>query len=253
MAMNMFRIKMAEAKLWKNLMSAISTLIDEATFDIDEKGIKLRAMDPSHVAMVDFEWSKTIFDEYHCDETTKLCININEMLKLLRRVSGGESLELELEKARLKMILRSKYTRTFRMATLEASSEEVPTPKISFNSIMKITSTCIKDAVNDASTVSDHIQFETTNDAFIMRASGHLGSVTIEVDQESEEVLNLEVKKDSKAMFGLNYLSEMVKAASTLSDIVTLEFSTDMPIRLNFEFPQSGRLQYYLAPRIEST
>jgi len=246
---------MADARLWKNLVGAISTLVDEASFDADAEGIKLRAMDPSHVAMVDFEWPKTIFDEYICDEPTKLCVNISEMLKLLRRVGGDESIQLELEEKTgwLKMTLKSKYTRVFRMATLEASMEEVPTPKISFNSMVKITTTCMRNAVDDASTVSDHIQFEASDDKFTMHATGDLGSVTIDVDKESEEILGFEVKEASKAMFGLNYLSEMVKAASNVSDIVALEFSTDMPVRLNFELPQSGRLQYYLAPRIESS
>jgi proliferating cell nuclear antigen len=246
---------MANARLWKNLVGAISTLVDEASFDADAEGIKLRAMDPSHVAMVDFEWPKTIFDEYVCDEPTKLCVNISEMLKLLRRVGGDESIQLELEEKTgwLKMTLKSKYTRVFRMATLEASMEEVPTPKISFNSMVKITTTCMRNAVDDASTVSDHIQFEASDDKFTMHATGDLGSVTIDVDKESEEILGFEVKEASKAMFGLNYLSEMVKAASNVSDIVALEFSTDMPVRLNFELPQSGRLQYYLAPRIESS
>lgn len=251
----MFSIRMNDARLWKNLIGAIATLVDEASFDADVEGIKLRAMDPSHVAMVDFEWPKTIFEEYVCDEPTKLCINISEMLKLLRRVGGDESINLELEEntARLKMTLKSKYTRVFRMATLEPSTEEVPTPKISFNSTVKITTTCMRNAVDDAATVSDHIQFETAEDTFIINASGDLGSVTIDVGKESEEILGFEVKEASKAMFSLSYLSEMVKAASNVSDIVTIEFSTDMPVRLNFELPQSGRLQYYLAPRIESS
>ncbi len=246
---------MADARLWKNLVGAIATLVDEASFDADAEGIKLRAMDPSHVAMVDFEWPKTIFDEYVCDEPTKLCVNISEMLKLLRRVGGDESIQLELEEKTgwLKMTLKSKYTRVFRMATLEAAMEDVPTPKISFNSMVKITTTCMRNAVDDASTVSDHIQFEALDDKFTMHATGDLGSVTIDVDRESEEILGFEVKEASKAMFGLNYLSEMVKAASNVSDIVAIEFSTDMPVRLNFELPQSGRLQYYLAPRIESS
>lgn len=253
--MDVFGIRMADARLWKNLIGAISTLVDEASFDAEAEGIKLRAMDPSHVALVDFEWPKAIFDEYVCDKPIKLCVNINEMLKLLKRVGGDESLELELEEktARLKMTLKSKYTRVFRMATLEASGEEVPTPKISFNSMVKITTACIRNAVDDASTVSDHIQFETSDDKFIMQASGDLGSVTIEVDKGSEEILGFEVKEESKATFSLNYLSEMVRAASNVSDIVSVEFSTDMPVRLNFELPKSGKLQYYLAPRIEST
>jgi proliferating cell nuclear antigen len=106
---------MNNARLWKNLIGAIATLVDEASFDADEEGIKLRAMDPSHVAMVDFEWPKTIFEEYVSDEPTKLCINISEMLKLLRRVGGDESINIELEEktARLKMTLKNKYTRVY--------------------------------------------------------------------------------------------------------------------------------------------
>ena len=81
----MFKAKMADAKVLKDMMGAISILVDEATFDLTPEGITLRAMDPSRVAMVDFEWPKAVFDEYSCSETTKMCINISEMLKLLRR------------------------------------------------------------------------------------------------------------------------------------------------------------------------
>jgi len=246
-------IKMADAKLWKNLVGAISTLIDEGTFDIDKNGIKLRAMDPSHVAMVDFEWPKTVFDEYTCDTPTKLCINISEMLKFLKRIGSSESLELRVDpQARLNMILKGKYTRTFNMATLEPITEEIPAPKISFNAMAKISTSCLRNAMDDISTVSDYIQFELTAKNLIMRASGYLGSVSVEVGTDSEDLLSLSIKEKSKATFSLNYLSETVKAASTISDIVTIEFSKDMPIRLNFEMPK-GKLQYYLAPRIENT
>ena len=249
----MFMIKMTDAKLWKNLIGAISTLIDEGTFDIDKNGIKLRAMDPSHVAMVDFEWPKTVFDDYTCDTPTKLCINISEMLKFLKRIGSNESLELSVDpQARLNMILTGKYKRTFNMATLEPITEEIPAPKISFNAIAKLSTSCLKNAMDDISTVSDHIQFEITPKKLVMRASGYLGSAAVEVGTDSEDLLSLSIKENSKATFSLNYLSETIKAASTVSDVVTLEFSKDMPIRLTFEM-QEGKLQYYLAPRIENT
>ena len=69
----MFRLKVADAKLLRDMVTAISTLIDEATFNITTEGIKLRAMDPSRVAMVDFAWPKTVFDEYACSEAMKMC------------------------------------------------------------------------------------------------------------------------------------------------------------------------------------
>jgi len=249
-----FKARMADARNWKNLITAIATLVDEASFTVNEEGIRLRAMDPSHVAMVDFEWPKTVFEEYVCDEPTKLCVNVAEMLKLLRRTGGDESIELVLESGspKLLMVLRSKYTRTFGMSTLEPSTEEVPTPKISFNVSARLTASLLRNALEDAAAVSDHIIFDASSDKLTMRAAGDVGNVVVEVEKGTDELLSLEAKENSRSTFSLNYLSEMVRAASNLSDIVLLEFSTDMPVSLNFEMPSKGKLQYYLAPRIES-
>ena len=82
----MFKLKVADAKLLKDMATAISILIDEATFKIDPENLKLRAMDPSRVAMVDFEWPKTVFEEYTCTEPTKMCIHLQRIqLKHLLR------------------------------------------------------------------------------------------------------------------------------------------------------------------------
>lgn len=245
---------MDNARFWKSLIGTISALLDEGNFNVDADGIRLRSMDPSHVAMVDFALSKDAVEEYSCSTPIKLCINIAEMLKLLRRVGGNESIELtyDPEKAKLDIVLKSNYTRTFSIATLEPTTDEVPAPKIAFNAQARITTDCLKNAIDDAATVSDHIQFEMVEGKLVMRSSGDLGSAVIEVEEASEELLKMAFSEPSQATFSLSYLSDMVKAASSLSDIVTLEFSTNMPIRLNFELPQKGQLQYYLAPRIET-
>ncbi|KPV61483.1 MAG: DNA polymerase sliding clamp [Candidatus Bathyarchaeota archaeon BA1] len=249
----MFRVKVADAKLLRDMITAISTLIDEATFDMTPNGIKLRAMDPSRVAMVDFEWPKTAFDEYVCDEAMKMCINISEILKLLRRAGKDESVELSLDErtGRLQITIRGKYVRTFNMPTLEAMEEEVPTPKIAFNIRVKATTDGLRQAIEDALLVSDHVRVEVDQEKMVMRATGDLMGATIELKRGSDALLDLEMKEPSKATFSLSYLSEIVRAAVATSDIATIEFSTDMPIRLDFQQPKEGKLTFYLAPRIE--
>ncbi len=244
---------MTDAKFLKDMMGAISILIDEATFNLAPEGIKLRAMDPSRVAMVDFEWPKTVFDEFTCSKAAKMCINISELLKLLRRTGKDESVELELDEktGRLKMVIRGKYTRTFNMPTLEATEEEVPTPKVTFNVKAKATTDGLREAIEDASLVSDHVRIEADKEKIVMNATGDLMGATIELKKGSDALLDLETKEASKATFSLSYLSEIVKAAVTTSDVASLEFSTDMPIRLDFKQPKEGKLTYYLAPRIE--
>lgn len=250
----MFNGKMTDARLFKNLITAISTLIDEATFNLTQEGISLRAMDPSHVAMVDFEWPKTAFEGYTCDQPTKLCVSLSEVLKLLKGAGADESVEISLDEQtkRLNVQLKGKYTRTFSMVTLEPSGEEAPIPKTGFNVKAKLTTECLKRSMDDSAIFSDHVRLEASPEKFVMLAAGDVGSAKIEWEKESEALLGLDVKEESKATFSLSYLAEIIKAASTTSAVATVEFSTNMPVRLDFELPQGGKLVYYLAPRIES-
>ncbi|MFQ6065342.1 MAG: proliferating cell nuclear antigen (pcna) [Candidatus Bathyarchaeia archaeon] len=249
----MFKIKMADAKSLKDTITAISILIDEATFNITPEAITLRAMDPSRVAMIDFEWPKAVFDEYTCTEATKMCINITELLKLLRRTGKDETIELTLDEktARLKLTIRGNYTRTFNMPTLEAMEEEVPTPKVTFKVKAKTTTEGLHQAIEDASLVSDHVRIEADKEKIIMNATGDLMGANIELKKGSDALLDITAEEPAKATFSLSYLTEIVKAASATSELATLEFATDMPIRIDFQQPKEGKLTYYLAPRIE--
>jgi len=210
----MFKAKMSDAKFLKDMMGAISILVDEATFNLSSEGIKLRAMDPSRVAMIDFEWPKTIFDEYSCTENTKMCVNISELLKLLRRTGKEESVELSLDEktGKLKISIKGKYSRTFNMPTLEAMDEEVPTPKVTFNVTAKTVTQGLREAIEDASLVSDHVRIEANQEKIVMNASGDIMGATIEFKAGDDVLLELITKEDSKATF-----SFFIAASSCLS------------------------------------
>lgn len=250
----MFKLKVTDAKLLRDMANAISILVDEATFKIEPDGLKLRAMDPSRVAMIDFEWPKSIFEEYICNEPAKMCINISELLKLLKRAGKDESVELSLDDAtgRLHITVSGKYTRNFTMPTLEASEEEVPTPKITFNVKAKTTTQGLSQAIEDAQLVSDHVRVEADNEKLVLNATGDLMGANITLQKGNDALLDLEAKEPSKATFSLSYLSEIIKAASATSDIATIEFSTDMPVRIDFQQTREGKLTFFLAPRIET-
>ncbi len=250
----MFRLKVADARLLRDMITSISILVDEATFKIEPDGIKLRAMDPSRVAMVDFEWPKTLFEEYEDTEPTKMCVNVTELLKLLKRAGKDETVELSLDEktAHLQIKIAGKYQRNFTMPTLEAAEEEVPTPKITFNVKAKATTQGLSQAIEDAQLVSDHVKIEADSDKLTFNAAGDLMGANITLPKGSDTILDLEAQAPAKATFSLSYLSEIIKAASATSDIATIEFSADMPIKLDFQQAKEGRLTFYLAPRIET-
>lgn len=235
------------------MFNAIAILTDEATFNLTPENIQLRTMDPSRVAMIDFQWPKAIFDEYQCDQPQKMCINVGELLKLVKRTTKDETVELALnpETPKLQITITGRYTRTFNMPTLEPREEETPTPKITFKIQAKTTTDGLRQAIEDAQLVSDHVRMEADNEKIILTAAGDLMGATIELKKGSDTLLDLQTQEPSKATFSLSYLAEIIKAASATSEIATIQFANDMPIRLDFHQPKEGKLTFYLAPRIE--
>jgi len=252
----MFKLKMASAKEFKNALAAIGTLIDEGTFVIDPEGLKLRAMDPSRIAMVDFMWGRSVFDEFEApEEGTKVCVNIDELQKLLKKATKGESVELSLDEAtgRLKVVMRGKYVKSFTIPRLEAVGEEVPGElKIPFDVKITLDADELKRAITDASLVGDFVRFSADNDKLSLTAESDVSSANIEFPRTCEAVIDFEVKEPSTATFDTGMLQKMLKAGSELADVVTLEFSTNKPIKLDFRLPYEGKLIFYLAPRVEA-
>ncbi|NQT08109.1 hypothetical protein HQ586_03450 [Candidatus Bathyarchaeota archaeon] len=75
------------------------------------------------------------------------------------------------------------------------------------------------------------------------------GSAFSEWARDADELLELKAEEESEADFTLSYLSDIINSAGVSTEVATLELSTDMPLRMDFELPQ-GRLVYYLAPMI---
>ena len=249
----MFRVVLSDARAWRRLLDAISTLVEEATFDVKPEGMYLRAMDPSHVAMVDFEYEKDAFQEFECTEASKICVGLGEMLKLLKRVGSGETLEISLDREanRLVMKLTGRYTRRFALPLLQPSTSELPTPRLAFDARVKLDADHLRDAILEVSNVSDQVRFIAGQDKLSLIGESETGKVEIDFERDNPSVYEFNVQGEVKALYGVGFLEDMVKEGSDVSKVTSVDFSTDRHIKLDFELPLKGRLTYYLAPRIE--
>ncbi len=70
------------------------------------------------------------------------------------------------------------------------------------------------------------------------------------IDIPSDNILGIDVSEESRAVFSLDQLNNLLKA-SDQGSIVILNLKTDAPLRLEYAIGD-GRVIYYLAPRIES-
>jgi len=241
-----------DAKLWKNIIAALSTMVDEATFIFTPEGVKMRAMDPSRIAMVDFEMPSSSFEEYECEAEARAGVNLDQFDKMVKRASSSEKLELELKpgEGKLRIKFKDKVVRGFAIPLLDLGQEELPTPRISFNAQARLLADAVKDALKDAELVSDHVKIQATPSELMFYASSDKGESSTTFSKDGGALLELNVKEPSRAMYSLSYLTDMMKAAGA-ADIMELQFSTNIPLTLIFDLPGGGKIQYWLAPRLE--
>ncbi len=248
----MFEVELSNVEPLRNLVKAISVVVEEGSFRIDEELMRLLAMDPSHVAMVDFELPKGFFDRYSAGEEVRLTMNMRELLRFLDRVERGEQLKIKLDEEQSRIIIecrRGGHIRTFAMPLLEPVEEEAPSPKIFFKASARFLTQSLRRAIRDASIVSEHVRIEISAKEMRIQASGEAGSVSSVWELGADDLLELRAQEEARATFTISYLQDMINAAAMSSEVTTIELSTDMPIKMNFELPQ-GKLIYYLAPCI---
>ncbi|MCS7140096.1 MAG: proliferating cell nuclear antigen (pcna) [Candidatus Nezhaarchaeota archaeon] len=248
----MFRATFRDARLWYGIIDALSSLIEEGIIKVNESGVRLRAMDPSKIAMIDFEMPKDAFEEYECDGEMIIGINFDELKKVAKRGGAKEKVQLEVPpgSTRFKITLKGKAMRSFSIPLMDIEYEELPTPSLTYNVKATIMADVFEDALKDVELVSDYVKLEGRSNVIIVRGQSDRGEVETELTVEAGALLDLEVKEESSASYSLEYLMDMVRA-NKAAEVATLEFSSAMPLSLTFPIPGGGTIRYFLAPRLE--
>lgn len=246
----MFEAVLSDATMFKKCIDAISTLIDEGEFIANENGLMLRAMDPSQIAMVDFKLPKSAFEKFSSN-TTKIGLNIDDLSVLMGRVRAGEKLEMRLdeEKARLILTFKGHSVRRFSIPLLDLGGGVPNELKLEFENTVKLNGTFFKEALKDTQLVSSYVVLHARPEVFVVKAQGDKGDVEIETKKDSKQIIEYKVEKESRAMFPLDYLNDLLKSVDSSTN-VTLSLSTNKPLKMDYKIGEA-EITYYLAPRSE--
>ena len=245
--------RMPNSRAWKTCIGAMVALIEEAAFKFSPEGVRMRAMDPSHVALIDFEMPARAFDEYEVKQPVVLGVALAELNRMLARARPDDefTMELEEERNRLALTFKGKSTRKLSLPLVDVSEGELPEPKLEFTATAKLAAEAVQDGLRDAEIVGDTVRFELDESTFKMLAESDRGSTELRLRKGDPALAKLDIKEPARATFNVKYLGDMMKAAKP-DDLVTINLGADLPINLDFPVEEHGRLSFLLAPRIES-
>ena len=246
-----FSAKTNSSDEWKAIISAISTLVEEATFEATVEGVSFRGMDPSHVALIDISWPNSAFEKYSCDGDIKFGVRIDEFSKLIKRAEKSDGIEINISDDSMLHVSVGK-NKKYKMRLIESSASDTPLPKISYDSKITLSSSRLDKILGDIDVVSDYLSIKTTQKNVEFSGKGDAGEATINLEKDTEDVEDISVSQESSGTYSLEYLDPIVKAVGGTADSIICEFSSEKPLRIEFKVTNIGRIHFYLAPRVES-
>ncbi len=268
-----FSATLENSRILKGIIEAISFLIDETYVYLYPTGLKLNAIDSSHVAMLLAFLPKELFTEYKCSQDSKIGINVQDIKKILGRAGGKEeTIQLQLDKKDKNTLLitikSDKSKRTFKLKSKEIPGYDAKeegllesfedTLKDKFTATVQLEGQVLDDIVKDANIISDLIKVQVLSAEKVINftASDESGEVAIEIDLEGKGVLDKKVLNDAEGIYSLNFLENIIKIQAITNNF-EIALGNNIPMKIKGAItssagnPTEGKIVYLLAPRVE--
>ncbi len=247
------KLLFADARLWRYLIAATGKFVEVGLLEVNDDGLKFKAMDPSRTALVELIIPKEGFDAFEVSESTKLVLNIEDMSKIMRTAEKDDRIGIDWDQSSITfMFERRGVPRYFRLPLQsEATAEEIPELSIEYKNTYKVGGSVLHEAVKAIEDVGEVLKVSGNEKSLKLQSISDLGEAEIVLDLEKGTLDEASVENPGFSVtYGMEYLSYM-KQPIKLADTVVIHVDTDMPLHLELNYVQGAKVNYYVAPRVE--
>lgn len=241
---NDFKAVLSDPGILKTSFDAISSIVDEVQIMADSDGIRLNALDRSHITFVHLELTRGTFDSYTCNTPQRINLDTEELMKVLKRGKSSDTVTLTVDAGNFIVTFEGDARRSFKIRLIDIEYETPQPPEIEYPVELEVPMDILKNSVQDVGIVADKAAFEVTDDKLIINGEGEFG------DSNIEYLHGERVNEHVKSFFSLEKVKEMLKAEK-FSENVKLKLGNDKPLIMTMEDGYEDVLSFILAPRIE--
>lgn len=176
---------------------AIKELVTDANFECAEDGIKLQAMDNSHVALVAVELGANGFKKYRCDRPMPLGVNLNSLSKVLKCAKDDDQVTLKAGDNNdvLNLLYESPTTdrvAEYEMKLMDIDVDALGIPDTDYDASVHMSSAEFARIVRDLSNLGESVKIEVTKEGVRFSSEGDAanGNVLMKHSDEAARKYN---------------------------------------------------------------
>lgn len=253
---NCIELKTIQSSAFKILIEALKELLTDTCVEFDETGIKIVAMDSSHIVLVHLKLDANKFEYYHCDKKISIGINMLNFHKLIKTINSNDTLTLYIDSndqnhLGIKIENSEKNTKTnYKLNLLDLDTPSITIDPVEFNSVITLPSTDFQKIIRDMNNLSDYVEIRNVNKQLVFGCKGDFCNQETIISDNDNGVQNISSKINDEIVqgfFHLRYLVMFTKCTN-LCNTVEMYLKNDYPLIVKYGVASLGDLKLCLAP-----
>lgn len=243
-----------------NALRILSEVLKETLNDVnlcfDESGLKIMAMDGSHVALVYLKLHSDKFEKYYCESKTIVGLNMTSLHKLMKTVTNNDTVKFFIEKdkphefgIRIENADKNSQT-TFHLKMLDIDEHELVIPDVELDSQISMPSNEFQKMCRDMMNISDTIELTSMKDSFKLTCNGDYAKQETIIGEATHGLTFTKMDNEVSGKFSLKYINLFTKSTN-LSNVVNIYMKADYPLMLKYSVANLGEIMFCLAPKSE--
>lgn len=258
-----------DAKHLYYVIRAIGKVTEEALLEFKTDALQVGGVDEAQIAMANLSATKDTFRTYEVhEEVQELGINIKKLKTIFKRAGSKDLVQLAVtEENKIVITLfkeedgEKRMKRVFNIPLVVSSAEKLDPSNLGYTVEVEGSTDYLSAIIDDFDVIGDTVMLLASRKGKTLTfrsASKYKGEYTHTIDLDEErEIISYNIEKPIddeeevvQSTYNTNVLLDM-NYTSRLADVVTIRYSSDNPIQLEFLLDSGMFLEMTLAPRVE--
>ena len=241
---NILEIKTVQASTFKQVIDALKEILMDVNLEFDETGMKIVALDNTHVVLVHLKLDADKFETFFCEKKIYVGINMLKLHLLIKTICNNDVLTLFIDKNdsnRLGVNIENQdknIRTTYKLSMLDINVLNISIPPADFQTVITMPSVDFQKIIRDMHNLADYIEIRSVGNQITFSCKGDFCSQETIIGGDKNP--GVTITKNSNAnheivqgVYSLKYLSTFTKCTN-MSANVEIFFKNQYPLILSY-------------------